>query len=199
MDITIKSSDRVNFFGRTGCGKTTLARYLLRKATRPYVILDPKHDYSERGVPIVKRFDKDLERQIIRVEPDEYEMEAWDDTIYDIWRHRNRIIYADELTLISPARTLLPAAGRAIRTGRSVGVAFWAASQRPKDIPSAVFTETEHFFVFQLVYQADRDKVVSFTGDKAEPILPTLRGHNCMYYGVHKDDIAVITPPRPRA
>lgn len=189
----------MNLYGRTGCGKTTLAKYLLSKAKTPYAILDPKHDYKQKGVPVVKRFDKELERQIIRVEPDAFEMEAWDDTIYDIWRHRNRIIYADELTLISPARTLLPAAGRAIRTGRSVNIAFWSGSQRPKDIPSAVFTETEHFFVFQLVYQADRDKVVSFTGDKAEPILPTLRGHNCMYYGVLEDSVAVIRPPRPRA
>jgi len=101
------------------------------------------------------------------------------------WKRGNTIIYIDELTLANPQRTrLLPAFGRAIRTGRERKVSVWCGSQRPKDIPSNVFTETENFYIFRLVWDDDRKKVGSFTSNLMYKRQALLRGHDFLYYNV---------------
>lgn len=184
--IAIKSSDRACFFGRTGSGKTTLAKNLLRLSTA-FTVLDAKHTYREEGIPIVRDYKGRLPRQIIRP-PFEDEQKHWNAVINRCWRDGNQILYADEVTLINQSRTALsPVFGKAIRTGRERNLGVWSGSQRPKDIPSAIFTEAEHFFIFQLQYEADRDKVASFTGDAIAKLLPRLRGHQFVYYNVIDD------------
>jgi hypothetical protein len=181
--ISLQTSDRALFLGRTGSGKTTLAKAFLAITPR-WVILDAKHTVRVPGVPIRKTFNRHLDRQIIRVEPDEWELERWSDVIDAVWRRGNAVLYVDETTLITPPRTILPALGKAIRTGRERGLGVWCGSQRPKDIPSAVFTEAEHFFVFQLTFAADREKVRSFTHDGLGRLMRSLSGHDYVYYNV---------------
>lgn len=185
--VPIQADQRVCLFGRTGSGKTTLAKRILSSATFRWAALDPKHDLSIPGIPVVSKFNEDLDRQIIRVPFDENEYFAWDDAIDGVWENGNRILYVDETTLLTPPRSLRASLGRAIRTGRSRGVGVWCASQRPKDLPSAVFTEAEHFFVFQLTFKADREKVCSFTTDAISDALPKLRNHDYVYYNVKEN------------
>lgn len=115
------------------------------------------------------------------------------------------VIYGDEATLLTRPTILEPTLGKAIRTGRERGVAVWLSSQRPKNIPSEVFTESEHFFVFQLTYEDDFRKVASFTGDRmwehAETVWPEeLEGtdrqnHDCIYYSVHRNWYHIFRQP----
>jgi len=168
---------------------------LLRSCSLPFAVLDPKHRYRDGDVKITPRFNKKLDEQIIRVDPigGDAELSLWDEVIYDIWRKGDTIIYVDEATLITPPRSILPELGRALRTGRERNVGVWIGSQRPKDIPSVVFTEAEHFFLFKLQWQSDRDKVASFTSEYVErPYMDMLREgrtakHDFIYYGVDDD------------
>lgn len=195
MNLNIRRTDRACFFGRTGSGKTTLARRLLRSCSLPFVVLDPKHRYEDEGVQVTHAFNRKLSEQIIRVDPigGGEELELWDEVIYNVWKHGDTILYADEATLLTPPRSVLPELGRAIRTGRERNVAVWIGSQRPKDIPSVVFTEAEHFFLFRLQWDADREKVASFTSPHVErPYKGMLREgrqakHDFIYYGVEDD------------
>lgn len=100
------------------------------------------------------------------------------------WTAGGTVIYVDETTLITPARTLLPALGKAIRTGRERMVGVWCASQRPKELPSAIFTESEHIFTFCLSYSKDRDKVREFTSDGYGDAIDGLDGHRFAHYDV---------------
>lgn len=185
MAFKIGYDQRVCFFGRTRSGKTTMARGLLADAgTTRWTVLDPKHTYSDGDTKVVARFDPKLRRQIVRVPPDRHEQERWAECIDAVWRRGDGILYVDELTLITPSTRILPELGKAIRTGGEIGLGTWCGSQRPKDVPSAVYTETEHFFIFRLAWKDDRDKVVSFTEDEVGRLLPRLRGHDCVYYGV---------------
>lgn len=132
-------------------------------------------------------------KQILRVEPGEHELAEWSDNIEEIWRKGDRILVIDEGTLVNPSvRRLTPALGKAIRTGRSRNLGVWFGSQRPKDIPSAVFTEAEHFFLFRLTWKGDRDKVLTFTSDALEKPHASLRGHDFIYYNVSTDDAYVL-------
>jgi DNA helicase HerA-like ATPase len=196
VSIRVKPSERACFFGRTGSGKTTLATRLLLEsaATVRWVILDSKQQIDLPGVPVNRTFKPKQPRQIIRVPDIEgAEVALWQLHILRIWTAKNRVIYVDELLDVIPtARRLGPGLGRAIRTGRSRGVGVWAGSQRPSDIPSQVFTESEHFFNFQLSFARDREKIASFTDDSLLPFLEGNRGHDLVYYNVLEQRIAVI-------
>lgn len=160
---------------------------MLAGSASNWVCLDAKHDFKLGDAPIVREFNPKLDRQIIRAPIGPDEEAAWDRAIWATWERGNGILYIDETTLITPARTLRPALGAAIRTGRSRGLGVWCASQRPKDLPSPIFTETEHFFIFQLTFAADREKVVSFTSDVLEDALERLRGHDFVYWNILED------------
>lgn len=187
LQLHIRSDQRVNLFGRTGSGKTTQAKRMLAACSSNWVVLDAKHDFRLADTPVVRAFQAKLTRQIIRVPIGGDEELGWDTAIWATWERGNAILYIDETTLITPARTLRPALGAAIRTGRSRGLGVWCASQRPKDLPSAIFTETEHFFVFQLNFEADREKVASFTSDILLEPLARLRGHDFIYWNILED------------
>ncbi len=194
--MAIAADQRLCLFGRTGSGKTTLAKRLLSSFRGRWLCLDPKWDFQlttrEGPVPIVEAYNPKLSQQILRVVPDEGELARYDEAIEQIWRDGESLLYIDEITLINPSRVALrPSLGKAVRTGRSRGLAVWSGSQRPKDIPSAVFTETEHFCVFQLQFKADREKVASFTGDNIASALKAIRRHDFVYYNV-LDDSAFI-------
>lgn len=161
---------------------------MLKDFSGTWVALDPKHDLRIGDAPVTDRFKPHLRRQIIRIPP--YggdELLAYDDAIWAIWERGHGILYVDETTMVMPSRVIRPAIGAAIRTGRSRGLGVWCASQRPKDLPSAVFTETEHFFVFQLNFESDREKVTSFTSDTLDEPLGRLRGHDFIYWNVLSD------------
>src|SRR5581483_6271498 len=137
------------FFGRVGSGKTSLARAFLRGVTR-FAVLDPKHTFRMGSVPFSKTYVPSRARQIIRPNI-ETEADEWEHSIRAVYNRKNTLLYVDELTLVNERYgfRLSPELGRAIRTGRERNNGVWCGSQRPKDIPSAVFTESEHFFIFQ--------------------------------------------------
>ena len=185
--------------GRTGSGKTTFVRYLLRSVPR-YAVLDAKHTYRPPAdlaelVPIVQEYDPELDQQVIRVKWEDEPDGAWEEAIQQIWEDGNRLIYVDEATLILGTRAARHPLGKAIRTGRERGIGVWTGTQRPKEIPSYVFTEAEHILSFRLQYKADREKVVEFSGDQMAALLATIRGHDAAYNSV-TDDRAVILKPR---
>lgn len=160
---------------------------MLASSSAPWAVIDAKHDFTLGDAPIVRSFNPKLERQIIRVPLGAGEEELWDSAIWAAWDRGNGILYVDETTLLTPARVIRPSLGAAIRTGRSRGLGVWCGSQRPKDIPSAIFTEAEHFFLFQLTFEADREKVVSFTSPVIEDALSSLRGHDFIYWNILED------------
>lgn len=193
--ISIGAADRVAFFGKTGSGKTTLAKSLLDMSRKPWTILDPKHTirFPNRKIPVRHDFNPRDEFSIIR-DHGYGDLDFWDEMFYKIVAAgKPRIIYADEAVLITPPRAILPNYGRAIKVGRELGIPVWTGSQRPKEIPSPIFTEAEHIFTFRLTYHADREKVTSFTSSEIAPYLEAIKGkarkHDCVYYDVDADRI----------
>lgn len=195
--IVVRPQERADFFGKTGSGKTTLARALLRTSDYPSVVLDPKWRYEDAGVKIVHDFNPKLIHQIVRIPPSENDLEEWNRVMFEVWTRGDAIMYVDEVTLLLPGtRSILPWHRRCIVTGRERGLGVWNGTQRPTEIGSSVlFTETEHFFLFRLQFKADRLKVGSFTSDLTSRAYGDLMQggkaakHDFLYYNPEEDSL----------
>ena len=168
--LLIKRNDRVFFGGRTGSGKTTIADKLIKITGYRTVVIDPKHSWDFPGYHHVKTYDPHPEtrRQVFR--PKDDADEGWEDLIRfltDVWEFDvPTVVYVDELTSVTTPRRAPRVLSTLVRLGRQRGFGTWYASQRPKDCPSLFFTEAEHWLIFDLITQDDRDKVSGYMGDK---------------------------------
>jgi hypothetical protein len=199
-ELHISKGERVFFGGRTGSGKTTLADRLIRKLGYRTVVVDPKHSWGKfPGYQLVKRYDPHPEtlRQVFQ--PKDDAGQGWQDTVdflSDVWGYDvPTVVYIDELTSVTTPRTAPRVLSTLVRLGRERGFGTWYSSQRPKDVPSLFFTEAEHWCVFDLLTQDDRDKVAGYMGDKVRDRLR--EKYSFWYMAPHMQDPLLVHQQQP--
>lgn len=187
----IRGDQRLYFLGKTGSGKTFLARHLLKLmflAGWRIVIVDPKHDWMGRvdqrvkfGGPgtswklgtvdhpvLVNSFDRRLRVQIFQ--PVEWDASC-DVFAAGVMRAGNTIIYFDELTQLVSANSV-PKQFKILWTqGRSINVGAWCGTQRPVSIPDIVKSQAEVWFIFMLTTRRDRETVEGYIPVEETPEL----------------------------
>lgn len=169
--VRIKADERVAYVGKTGSGKTTLARYVLQSHTR-LVVLDPKGTIA-KDVKWNVSGDTAVARDILRGKPGRYVVSYdadWQKWFAFCWDVRNVALYIDEVFLVieNPSKPE-PAFRRLYRQGRELGISVHAATQRPARIPLECISEAEWLFTFQLGLKKDRDRMAEF-GDTEETL-----------------------------
>ena len=161
-------TDRALFVGMTGSGKTTLARYLLE--FRKYrVVADYKGKIEWPGYTIhtsLKTLTKDKHNALI-YKPS-YAESVDDDARARFWewvcRRGNTTIYNDETAATTERNTYPYFLGACLMRGREMGIELWSGTQRPKDIPQIVLSESENVYAFRLRLPQDRERVEALTG-----------------------------------
>lgn len=167
-ELVPSRTDRGLLVGQTGSGKTTLARYLL--AYRKYkVVADykgrinwPEYKLHTRLKTLIK--DKSpslLYRPNYGESVDEDARSRFWEWVY---RRGNCTVYNDETAATTDGNTYPYYLGACLMRGREDGIELWSATQRPKDIPQIVLSESEHFYVFRLQLPQDREKVEAVSG-----------------------------------
>lgn len=151
----------------TGSGKTTLARYLLWH--RRYRVVA---DYKGRiDWPEYRKFTrlKDLTTcndAALLYQPN-YAESIDEDARSRFWewvyRRGNCTVYNDETAATTDGNTYPFYFGACLMRGREHGVELWSATQRPKDIPQIVLSESENVYSFYLRLPQDRERVEATT------------------------------------
>jgi hypothetical protein len=206
----IGTDEHVFICGQTGTGKSVIAEVYLA-GYENVVKLDTKGEYYERKKkrqPIwrglkekedytvifhLKDIDSVKTSKIIYVpDPEEMTLEYYDALMKWVYKRENTILWIDELMEVAPSPMKYPEQLKALYTrGRSKESVVWACTQRPSDIPSIVFGNSTHFFIFTMQLPQDRDKLVKGTGMPQFYEQPN--GHNFWYW-----KIGTMTPVKAR-
>ena len=183
--MKITNSEHVNIDGRTGTGKTFLARQYLAGFESVFV-LDTKGMFAWPEIPgtiwsehYLVDGNKELEivnsvndlanaqtaKVIYRPNYDELNFDYYDEFFKFCYFRGNTTVLVDEAFSICPTPYKIPEFYRAILTrGRELKVSCWSLTQRPSGIPQIILSEATHYFVFDLNLQTDRDKMAVITG-----------------------------------
>lgn len=177
MSRNIKSNDRLFITGKTGSGKTFLAKYLTANLNR-LVVLDGKGTLDSWDLEL---YDEKNKRRLIENKPvrtrvvynPQYTLqENWNDILETVYLSGNCTIYIDELyTVVPPGKNPNNYLTGIWTRGRELNIGGWASTQRPASIPFIVITESEFFFMFRLLMEEDKIRMSTFMGKSVlEPI-----------------------------
>lgn len=187
MSFVIGPTERVVIVGRTGSGKSTLAR-AFTAGYSAQVVVDPKHEeqlarsivtYSPRDFAQV--YPQRSRRVIFRPDPEQLDFADVDEVIRRVLAYGRTVLVLHEVADFARAAWILPAYRRAVVTGRSLEVPTWSCTQRPNTVHNTVLSEAEHFFLFDLQLEGDRDKMAGIAGPGA--LTRIVAPHAFGYYG----------------
>jgi hypothetical protein len=205
MNIAPKVGDRAAIIGKTGSGKTELAKQICRNY--PFVVVfDPKRRIRWKGykrcTTYASLIAEPMQEQILAngekvpvqrliYAPDFAELEN-EDVIGTFFRwvfeRQNTTLYVDEVFLACFGKRIPRYYGACIMQGRELDITVISATQRPMDIPQIVLSESEHYFIFRLLMAGDREKIIKILPFKEEQ-LSRMNEHD-FYYGTASGKIS---------
>jgi adenylate kinase family enzyme len=198
VNIAPLYGERAVIVGMTGSGKTTLARELLR--SRQYVVV-----YDSKGLlrwseykRVTSLFEltqsKSPKLLYAPVHSELIDVEIIDKFFLWIYQRMNTTVYVDEVYSVTN-RGEIPTYYHAILTrGRELGISTFSSTQRPKQIPQVILSESECYYVFRLLLPQDRQRVKEILPVTTDDI-QQLKKHEFLYGNA---DGSIIGPLRLR-
>jgi energy-coupling factor transporter ATP-binding protein EcfA2 len=211
MKFVVDPHERTCIIGRTGCGKTEWAKYMLREISKsmPVIIIDPKEDWlgqfpvweTKRKEPgtidkphLIKEYNEKFHVQVLQ--PDEEDDDSLEKLCKEVLKLRNRFIYFDETEGLCTANHVPTGIRRIWKTGRSKGIGAWVSTQTPTGIPRIFKSQADKFVTF-IVGSEDVD-IAAEIGHGTKDDVKLLKRFEFLYYDTKSDaGIAEWQPPVP--
>ena len=208
VTIDLRGSERWLFVGKTGSGKSYLARALLREMSRrgwPIVIVDPsafwmgahpKWDKGEGSIErpkLVTRFDPKARVQLYVPSIPGWQDPGLDALMEACLKRGKLVLYFDETNGIVSANQYSPWFARVVTQGRKHELAVWAATQRPTRVPEILLSQAENWAIFRVITPNDRKKIAEYTGSKLTR-QERLEPFFWFYWNQQSDDATLMAP-----
>lgn len=181
-----RGADRMAIFGRSGSGKSYLARSLLAiygagerypVAYRGFlVIIDPNGNFEwpgAREVDTPEEVEPSKRHPVVlyRPSPEMQESpEAWNEVFRRLFLlDAPLMVYIDELTAVEPLFGVRRIGGGNylgfyLTRGRALGKGLIAVTQSPSSIPLNIIRQSEYFVAFDLPFPEDRERITGVMG-----------------------------------
>jgi energy-coupling factor transporter ATP-binding protein EcfA2 len=203
----IKPGTRTTVAGRTGSGKTSLARFLMQtQSLQKWVVFNPKHtegyeklaDYSVMRKWDAAKFDKLIAKDDVRFidikfAKNELTPEFMDAVVNHIHESYDDIGFCfDELYYMH--KNMEPGEGMTgvYTRGRERKQSVLGLVQRPKRISLFCFSEADYIVAMALNLEMDRKRMVEATGD--ESFIHALPKYVWRWYNVDEDTVNLWGP-----
>jgi hypothetical protein len=198
----IAAGERLSLSGRSGSGKTYLARWFMARSALKWVVLDTKHDpsfdrpYLREGLLPYKDIVKvwaDNPVCIVRPSPTENRpknMDAYLGGLHDAFENFGILI--DECYQVSFGPHPGEGMTAVLTRGRVRRQACIMGAQRPAFIPKFIFSEANYFAVMSLNMIEDRERVEDYIGNEA--VLEKLPPRKWFWYDVADDQLKRFGP-----
>jgi hypothetical protein len=195
----IPQGKRAVLAGRTGAGKTTLARWLMLRSPGFWIILNQKGDEAlARMGPTADmgQWERIIEKghkfAVIQPPPgmDKEEIDGWIYEVSESWENVNLCV--DELYYLSSNGRAGPGLTGWLTRGRSRGQSFLGNTQRPAWVSRFVFSESDYLCSLALNLRDDRKRMVEFTGH--EKMREKLPPRYWRWYDVENDELTTYGP-----
>lgn len=163
MIYKLAPNSRSLLAGKTGSGKTFLARHILASSPR-LVVIDPKSmltdwDLTDTNRDSLRALEEGEDVRLRVTKPENYLP-----VLARAYAARDVMIYIDEVYAVVPPGDKPPKEFTDVWTrGRELNIGAMAATQRPVWIPIVLMSEAENYFIFRLNMEEDRKRVTSFT------------------------------------
>ena len=208
VTIDLRGSERWLFVGKTGSGKSYLARALLREMSRrgwPVVIVDPsafwmgknpKWDKGEGSIErpkLVTRFDPKARVQLYVPSIPGWQDPGLDALMDACLKRGKLVLYFDETNGIVSANQYSPWFARVVTQGCKHELAVWAATQRPTRVPEILLSQAENWAIFRVITPNDRKKISEYTGSKVTA-QQRLEPFYWFYWNQANDDATLMAP-----
>lgn len=201
--------DRAIAFGHTGSGKTLFTCWaLLRLPLSPTIIYDTKNEDKFLSLPkakvvgSLKEIDttlEDGETDYIVFRPPARELSdpaALDEYLMYHYENFPRVTcYVDELVSFHRNGRAGPGLVAILTRGRSEGITFFGASQRPAWISLYLLTEAQHLYVFRLNHEKDKKRISEVIPHFDE--MPEPHEYAFWYYNLKARRLQMYHPIKP--
>ena len=174
--LELRLDERMLFCGKTGSGKSALAKYLLEQAQKllhaRIIIIDADDSFSKKKsylglgtveAPVkVKAYARFADVQLYV--PDG--MAKDDSIVNEIFEHAledgDCIVYIDEAMGLVTQNSYSREFSNLWTRGRKHHTAAWIATQRPMRVPEIILSQAEHAFIFRINHLDDRKRLVEY-------------------------------------
>jgi len=193
---------RYSIVGRTGTGKSTLARRVMLSTKYHWVVFNPKCSPAFEEMPGAKVLsDRHIVNKRIRDSFRDNQITVlnfgnrWRSADMDnllLWfieEFESFGVLVDELYTLNVNSRAGPGLLGLVTRGRELGQSLVACSQRPARCDPFVFSECDYMAEFQLTRKADR--VIMFESTGCEAALRKWPGHDFLYFDVDEDRATV--------
>lgn len=150
-----KQGERLFALGNSGTGKTTLVKSLF-KAIENGIAIDTKNDEDWEDAGEIIEGDKIFnvaEGRYVWRPPSNFPFDEDYQNEFFLWALEagNRAIYVDEFGDVCPSAQQYPRGLKlCIMRGRSRRLGIWGTTQEPLRVPSFLFGQAQHRYVFHL-------------------------------------------------
>lgn len=204
----IERSDRVFICGRTGSGKSYLARRLFEAVLPPRIVIDPKDETQATGGMFrdgrqAVTFTDPAhipEAEVLRFVPrDPGDIEAYDRLYAGLFEIPHMFVWCDEVADVAPSSKITPAVRRFVKQGRVKGHGHLALNQEPTWVDRAMIANSEHIMVFA-THQPDHVRTLAeaMGEDRTtlDAYLRRLPRHGFVWYSARSQEVVLCNPIR---